>query len=181
MDLINKFIRLIKNNLIYRIIGLFSDVNIETYGYCNRQCSFCFNNEKYPKREIGVMEKSVFKKIIDEFGILNFSGRIGLHHYGEPLLDKRLTEFVKHVRKKCPRSFIEFASNVDYLNEDKLRELVKAGLNRIVGTNYDDIRNEEMEKLAKKYKKQFKYRSYKDIDIVNRYHAFYKKVLQKAK
>ena len=103
MNIINKLIRFVKNKLINRMTGFFSDVNIETYGYCNRQCSFCFNNDKYPKREIGVMEEEIFRRIIDELGNLDFSGRVGLHHYGEPLLDDRLPQFIEYVRKKCPK------------------------------------------------------------------------------
>lgn len=154
-------------------MGLFSDMNIETYGFCNRQCSFCFNYEKYPQREKGIMNRNTYYKVINELSLMKFAGRIGLHHYGEPLLDKRLVKFVKFARQKCPKSYLEFASNIDFLTEKKLRDLINAGLNKIVATNYGDVENSNILKLVKKYPKFINYRNFNDITISNRAGALF--------
>ncbi len=168
MKIIDRIIQFLKWNFLYGKLGVFTGINIETYGYCNRQCSFCFNNEKFLQREKGIMKENIYYKIIDELSLMKFAGRIGLHHYGEPLLDKRLVKFVEYARQKCPSCFLEIASNVDMLTEKKLRDLINAGLNKIIATNYDDKENDKMLKLAKKYSKIIHYRNYKDINIINR-------------
>ena len=61
---------------------------IETYGFCNRQCSFCHNNPSFKQRNKGIMSETLYIKIIDELSELGFCGRISLVQFGEPFWTK---------------------------------------------------------------------------------------------
>ncbi len=154
--------------------GLFSTTNIETYGFCNRKCKFCFNNDRFPNRDEGIMDETLYYKIIDEFSSLHYTGRISPQFYGEPLLDKRIVKFIAYARKKNPFAYIKFASNGDKLTEELLVELINNGLGKIYITNYNDLENENCLKLSQKYQYHVTYRNYKDIKWVNRAGQLYK-------
>jgi 8-amino-3,8-dideoxy-alpha-D-manno-octulosonate transaminase len=140
----------------------FSACLIETYGFCNRQCSFCHNNPSFTQRDKGIMNKSLYKKIIDELSELGFSGRISPHGFGEPLLDKRLPDLISYARKKCPLSYIKFNSNGDFLTEDLVKKLIDGGMNLISVTNYDEFEKPHLTTLAKKYPYYIKYKNSHD-------------------
>ena len=148
--------------------GIFTSANIETYAYCNRKCSFCFNNDRFPNRERGIMSTDVWEKIIEELSSINFAGRISPHHYGEPLLDKRLPELISFARGKCPYAEIHFSSNGDFLTEELLLELMKKGLDSILVSNYDDFEKPNLIELCKKYPAHVRYRSHKDMWLQNK-------------
>lgn len=154
--------------LQHKRLGLFTSTNIETFGYCNRKCSFCFNNEKFPDREVGIMSIDVWQKIVNELSIIKFAGRLAPYFFGEPLLDKRILELISYARKKCPYSFIQINSNGDILKEHFLLSLIKNGLDRIHITNYDDVENNNLLKLSKKYPYHVDYRAWENISLVNR-------------
>lgn len=163
--------RIVKRSLMvyqHKILGLFTSINLETYGHCNRKCDFCFHSNSFPNRDAGIMDEDIYYKIIDELSQLNFAGRISPHFYGEPLLDKRIIKFISYIRKKCPYAYIRFSSNGDMLTEELLIKLIKNGLDKILITNYDDFEKNDLLKLSQKYSDYIKYRNYKDINIVNR-------------
>lgn len=151
-----------------KVFGLFSSTNIETYGYCNRKCWFCFNSDHLPNRDVGIMDESLFYKIIDELGEMHFAGRISPHFYGEVLLDSRIVDFVLYARKRNPYSRIRFSTNGDILTEKLLLELVENGLDKVLVTNYDDYEKPDLLELYRKHPEHMEYRSYKDITPVNR-------------
>lgn len=145
------------------------NINIETTGFCNRKCYFCFNNDRFPKREQGLMQEETYKKIIDELALLKFSGRLSPHSYGEPLLDKRLPAFIDYARKRLPFCFIDIHTNGDFLNEDLLVTLLNKGVDHFLITNYDDDDEKPLLKdLAHRYPFQVTLRSYKDFGMVDR-------------
>ncbi|MDP8217620.1 MAG: SPASM domain-containing protein [Candidatus Theseobacter exili] len=129
----------------------FLSVAIETYGGCNRKCSFCFNNDRFPKREAGVLEWDSYKKVIDELASIKFAGRISPHFYGEPLLDERIIEFVKYARKKCKHASITFSTNGDFLTEYILRELIISGVDRLNVSDYEETKQLRLKELKDKY------------------------------
>ena len=147
--------------------GIFARISIETYAYCNRKCSFCFNNDRFPKRERGVMSTGVFEKIVEELASINFTGTISLNGYGEPLLDKRLPELVSFAREKCPYAEIMFPSNGDFLTEELLSKLLKNGLDYILISNYDDFEKPNLVELCEKYPAHIKYRNFNIIQATN--------------
>lgn len=147
---------------------LFISADIETYGYCNRSCEFCFNNPKFEQREKGVLSESLWKKIIDELSELHYYGRISPHFFGEPLLDKRLVNLIAYAREKCPNSYILIVSNGDLLDEDIFLKLISSGVNKFYITNYNDIPSPIINKLVEKYPAHISVRQYTDFYKIDR-------------
>lgn len=115
-------------------------IEIETNTSCNRRCSYCPNsiydrglieNEK-------LMPTELFHKIIDELAEIGYNGRICPVFYGEPLLDKRIVGFMRYIRHKLPKSWIEIYTNGDFLTHKKYSQLLEAGVNRFVVTQHGE-------------------------------------------
>ncbi len=150
------------------VLHLFTSVAIETFGYCNRKCSWCFNSDDLPPRKAGEMTEQLYFKIINELSITKYAGRISPHLYGEPLMDKRIIKFISHARRKCQYAYLRFSSNGDLLTEEKLLNLINSGLDMICITNYDETKKDSLVELAQKYHSQMVYRDFKDVTAVNR-------------
>lgn len=177
---LKKFVRKFIKAYQKRVIpDIFTSTNIELYGYCNRRCNFCFNNSRFPARDVGIMDESLWKKIIDELSAIQYTGRISPYFYGEPLLDKRITELVLYARKKCPYSHILISSNGDVLTEELLVKLIENGMDEILLTNYDDFEKEDIINMYKKYPRFIQYRNYKEIDLKNRAGSLFEKSTDK--
>jgi 8-amino-3,8-dideoxy-alpha-D-manno-octulosonate transaminase len=143
-------------------------VNIETNAVCNRKCSFCFYADRFPKRELGMMQEETYKKIIDDLSVMKFRGRLSPHSYGEPLLDKRLPALMEYTRKKLPFCKISIRTNGDFLNEDLLVTLLNKGVDHFLITNYDDEETPPLTALARKYPVPMTLRSYRDFRKIDR-------------
>jgi radical SAM protein with 4Fe4S-binding SPASM domain len=113
------------------IVGEFPiHLDIESTNVCNLRCPFCavtFKNWGPYRR--GYMDFDLFKRIIDE-GVENGLCAIKLSLRGEPTLHPRLCEMVKYAKEKGILD-IYFNTNATLLNEDKINDLIDAGLDRI--------------------------------------------------
>jgi 8-amino-3,8-dideoxy-alpha-D-manno-octulosonate transaminase len=128
---------------------LFSSISIETFGHCNRACTFCFvNHERFPARDDGVMDEQVWTKIIDELATVRFAGRISPYFYGEPLLDKRLDRLLAYARARCPYATIHINTNGDFLTPERVRALVRAGVDGFHVTDYELESQPRLRELA---------------------------------
>src|SRR6185437_14470829 len=67
-------------------------VQIESTNICNAKCVFCPRDEMH--RRQGVMSFDLFRKIVDECATLGIT-HVRVHNYGEPFLDRHLTEKVR--------------------------------------------------------------------------------------
>ena len=130
------------NLKVYGHPQVFGFIQIETYSPCNRRCSCC--PVGYKKRPVTEMPDALFRRIIDQLAERGYQGEIALHFYNEPLLEKRLSDFVSYAHQKCPESFIYFASNGDYLTIETFRELVNRGLSNVVLCQYDAVPEERL-------------------------------------
>lgn len=118
---------------------LFWAVEIETNSLCNRRCSYC-PNSLYNRTKGGhLLPSKIFYKVIDELSELDFEGALMPHHYGEPLLDKRLEKLISYARKKLPHSSIEIYSNGDFLTQERFDSLVSSGVSLFRITNHDGL------------------------------------------
>ena len=69
-------------------------IEIETVNACNNDCSFCPASKKNDTRIHRFMSEKLFKKIITELQEMQYSGVVSLFSNNEPLLDKRIFEFI---------------------------------------------------------------------------------------
>ena len=121
-------------SIYFSVFDEFHDVEIETTSICNRRCVYCPN--AFVDREQAYMEQTLFKKIIAELSAMKFSGNLNLHHFGEPLVDKRLPVLVAAARRALPSATIQIFTNGDLLTIDTFRELVKNGVNHFFITSH---------------------------------------------
>jgi len=119
-----------------KLFKKFRAIEIETTPICNRRCSFCpITQDESRLKE--VMSEELFDKIVKELKDLRFKGEICLNSYGEPLLDKRLTEFVKKIKTQISAKII-ISTNGDFLTPEKFRELVLAGISTFHMSQHDE-------------------------------------------
>lgn len=115
---------------------IFNQVQIETKQACNLKCHFCPNREI---EQTGTeLSNDLFYKIINELSNLNFQERITLYLNNEPFLDKRLPEFIKETRKKCPNARINTSTNGTVPKYDDVINLFNMGLSDLDISCYND-------------------------------------------
>ncbi len=119
-------------------IPVFSIVEFNLTGSCNRSCLFCpvSNPEVYTKTKER-MDISLFEKIMDDLQAINYSGKILFSAFSEPLLHKELETLIKIGKKKLPDCRIEIVSNGDYATKERLQSIFEAGLDTISISMYD--------------------------------------------
>ena len=115
-------------------------VRIETINSCNSKCSFCpmsVNSEETKLRNVIKMDESLFEKIIKELHDEKFEGDLKFYTQNEPLLDRRITEFVKFAKKAVPKvKRIQIDTNGLLLTEEIGIGLIEAGVNHIHINDY---------------------------------------------
>ncbi len=114
------------------------------------------------------MEEKVWRKIIDELASIKFAGRLSLYLYGEPLLDKRLTDIIKYARERCKYAYIMISTNGDLLNEDIIIKVIKCGLETLLITDYEEKPQIRLKELKKKYPYWITLRNTNDFSKNNR-------------
>ena len=126
-------------------------VQIESTNICNAKCVFCPRDEMH--RRQGVMSLELFKKIVDECAELGIT-HVRVHNYGEPFLDRHLTEKVRYAKQKGIKE-VGMISNGSLITEKIARGMIEAGLDAInisvdaggkdvfeqtrIGLNYDKV------------------------------------------
>jgi radical SAM protein with 4Fe4S-binding SPASM domain len=100
---------------------------LELTAACNAKCPGCF--PQYLDLPKGFAETSFVHETISAYAakggqVLVFTAR------GEPLLDKRIPQFVKFA-KDCGIGYVEFTSNGQLLTENLARDLIESGLDTI--------------------------------------------------
>lgn len=127
----------LKKNYDGKKCPVFSSIEIEVINRCNGECPFCPVNKHTDPRKLLKMDEKLFRKIIDELGELNYTGRLALHSNNEPFLDSRIIEFAKYAREKVPKAFLYMYTNGTLLTIEKFNAIIPY-LDRIVIDNYND-------------------------------------------
>ena len=113
---------------------------IESTNYCNFNCIMC--PRKHMTRKIGHMDFNLFKRIIDEIeGKVEF---IYLHFFGEPLLHKRIFEFIDYASGKGMT--VSFSTNASLLNEELAEKLLYSGLDLLI-LSIDSLSDQTYQKI----------------------------------
>lgn len=133
-------------------IPLFERLQIESQSNCNRSCWFCprtyDRSGKYLDEEgASVLHQMPTWKVLgllDEARSLGFRGKVGFHHYSEPLLDRRNIVLAHEARERGMKPYLH--TNGDVLKrDDSLCDAVKKVYGLVVVGLYDYKTNEELE------------------------------------
>jgi len=130
---------------LYKVADFPLKLDIELTNRCNRTCDMCaFHSKlalyKFPKED---MDLDIFKKIVDES---EGKTTLKLNYSGEPLLYPHLLEAIRYAKDKGVIE-VRFNTNADLLDTDMMHELIKAGLDRILISDYDN--DDLKEKIVK--------------------------------
>jgi radical SAM protein with 4Fe4S-binding SPASM domain len=135
----NRKKQIVKDSLVtISDIPLFSIVEFNIAGNCNRDCSFCpvSNPEVYQKSK-NSLDPKLFEKIVQDLQNIEYSGKILFSAFSEPLLHKEVETLLSIGKKYLPNARFEMVSNGDLLTAKKLKALSEAGLDTINISMYD--------------------------------------------
>jgi radical SAM protein with 4Fe4S-binding SPASM domain len=98
---------------------------LETTNRCNLRCKGCiqYRGSWEPERDLSLEDVAM---ITDQLPALE---RVVLHGIGEPLLNKKLPEIIRHLKKR--RIYVLFNSNGIPLDEQRQDELILAGVDEV--------------------------------------------------
>ncbi len=107
-------------------------IYVEPTSRCNIRCKFCPTGTRpsnLPKQ--GVMEWSLFEKVVADIAELGPPKFINWYFFGEPLLHPRFPEMVAYARERLPGTRHWTATNGVLLRGDLARRVASCGLDRI--------------------------------------------------
>ena len=117
---------------------LFSIVEFNIYGNCNRSCSFCpVSNKTFFKRKNHGMSLDLFEKIMKDLKEINYSGKILFAAFSEPMLHKDICQLFTLAKQYNPKSRVEIVSNGDLFTAKKLKKMVASGMDVASVSMYD--------------------------------------------
>jgi radical SAM protein with 4Fe4S-binding SPASM domain len=138
-------------------LPLFERLQIESQANCNRECWFCPRTydrsgaylDGEGRRVWNRMPTETILDLLDQAVGLGFGGRVGFHHYSEPLLDGRNVMLAREARARGLEPYLH--TNGDVLaRDDRLCDEVMDVYELVVVGLYDYETGEELE-AAKGY------------------------------
>ena len=141
-------------------IPLFERLQIESQSNCNRSCWFCpriydRSGTYLDRTGRAVLSRMPTEKILDlldQAQALGFGGRVGFHHYSEPLLDERNVTLAREARTRGMTPYLHTNGDVLKRDAELCREVVAVYEPIVVGL-YDYATDDELEE-AKRYWRQ---------------------------
>jgi len=139
---------------------LFSWIEFNLTGLCNRVCVFCprVNPKEFPNLNEH-LPIEMYTSVMKDLSKARFKGGIIYSAFSEPLLYKHLEEVIKITKEQCPEVRTEMVTNGDHLTMDKLNKIFAAGLTQISVSLYDGPEQvkpfEDMRLKARLNKEQF--------------------------
>lgn len=112
-------------------------VEIETINRCNSTCEFCPANKNNDKRPFAKLSDEDFKKIIADLKEWGYHGMISLYINNEPLIDTRIVELHKYVRKQLPECRVKLFTNGTLMTLEMFRNLISY-VDYLVINNYSE-------------------------------------------
>jgi radical SAM protein with 4Fe4S-binding SPASM domain len=147
--------------LVPRPIPLFERLIIESHAFCNRACWFCprtyDRSGNYLDRDAQPvshrMETTTIHEILDQAKALGFTGRVGFHHYSEPLLDDRNVDLARAARERGMSPYLH--TNGDRLRREPAlcRDVERVYEHVVVGL-YDYDTAEELEEARREWRER---------------------------
>lgn len=102
---------------------------------CNRACSFCPHSLDTYKFKQGLMSLETVEVITQRLIEYDYSNRISVCGFGEPLVNKKIPSIIKCLTKT--KGFLELTTNGDLLDKDNIIEFFDNGLHLLNVSIYD--------------------------------------------
>jgi radical SAM protein with 4Fe4S-binding SPASM domain len=119
---------------------VFSIVELNIYGACNRTCSFCPVSDKnfYTNKYEGI-SLVLYKKILDDLKTIQYDGVLFFSAFSEPFLSKDLLSLIELTKTILPNVKLEIVSNGDVIKKkpNKMLEVFDMGLDTLNISIYD--------------------------------------------
>ena len=129
MERYSEYRRKWENYPLQKIVDRFPlHLDVEATSSCNLKCPFCITTHANFKN--GLMEDEIFQAIIDE-GSEKGLYSIKLNWRGESLIHPKLSEMIAYAKAKGIVD-IFLNTNAVLLTEEKSRQLIDAGIDRII-------------------------------------------------
>jgi radical SAM protein with 4Fe4S-binding SPASM domain len=108
--------------------GFPTSISLEPTTSCNLRCPECPSGLRNFTRPTGMLTDEVYRKVIDELAPrLSY---LVFYFQGEPYLNPK---FLDHVRYAASKNiYTATSTNAHYLNDEKARETVESGLDRLI-------------------------------------------------
>jgi radical SAM protein with 4Fe4S-binding SPASM domain len=120
---------------------------LESTNHCNLKCPSCITGIGWRKNR-GFMDFELFKRVVDEISQHQECFYISLQGGGEPLLHKRIFDFLEYLHKKNPDIRSQISTNGTLLNEKNASRIFASPLKEIV-FSVDGFTKATFEKLRK--------------------------------
>jgi len=104
-------------------------ITFDPTNVCQLRCPLCPTGLQIQNRETTRARLEVFERLMEEVGDYVFF--VDLYNWGEPLLNKKLTDFIEAANRK--RVSTRISTNLSMrMSDNRLRELIKSGLNHMI-------------------------------------------------
>ena len=108
------------------------NIDLELFSYCNRRCLYCPNAFIDRISTNNYLPGNIYQMILRDLVEINFSRKITLNFYNEPLADPITPRTCQELRELLPASFLRLNTNGDYLGKSSLAGMRDAGLNHLM-------------------------------------------------
>ena len=103
-------------------------LSVEPTTSCNLRCPECPSGLRQFSRPTGMLEESLYKKVIDE--VASHTPYLIFYFQGEPYLHPKFLDMVRYARTK--KIYTATSTNAHYLKEDVAKRTVESGLSRLI-------------------------------------------------
>jgi len=107
-------------------------MQVQTQSHCNGRCTICPYQDVRNQHVQGTMTSDLHCKIIDEVGTAQFLKQVIYELQNEPLLDKRIFDWVKHFKFENPCKETVIVTNGELLNQFNSEEIIMSKLDYLI-------------------------------------------------
>ncbi|HEY7160710.1 MAG TPA: radical SAM protein, partial [Acidobacteriota bacterium] len=104
-------------------------INIDVTNSCQLSCPMCPTGLKQQDRPIGNLNADLFKSLLDEIG--DFLFFIDFFNWGEPLINKKLDEYIKIANQR--KIWTTISTNLSLpLSDQRIESIIESGLSELI-------------------------------------------------
>ncbi|MCU7834981.1 MAG: SPASM domain-containing protein [gamma proteobacterium symbiont of Taylorina sp.] len=139
-----------KTDMIQNYISSLDSINIETHANCTMEkehpeCPILIRKEYFGSHRLGM---DVLQRLLVELDQYGYKGRIGLHHYSEPLMDKKILDKIKLCVKYCPNAKVNIYTNGELLTLELAERLMDEGVYWLQISAYSKSEYERLSQIS---------------------------------